>query len=414
MQYPQNYPKKAEYVIIGGGIIGISSAYHLTKAGKEVVLLDGDELVSQASGRNGGMVVQLDARDANMSVMRMKLQYGRKGLEELKKFQKELDVDFEFEQDGGLDFIFEENELEEMKRFVELQHESGDDEIRLLSREETLNEMPWINEKVLGSRYRKSDGHLYPLKLCFGLVDKAKEMGARFFEHSKVREIKVDSNEVKGVILEDNTYIQSKWVLNCTNAWAEALTPEIKIVPIREVVMLTEQLPKLAVHNFESYIGTLMESDIEQHVWGTTQHPTGNVCIGGPGLISNHFYPQITHEEVINTVNCFRAVMPELDDVRIIRAWCGSFAFTPDYNAYVGHIPNKQGLFVIAGLNNGFAIGPALSKLGCELLLEGEASLDISSMDPGRFMNKNIVIPEAYTYAEIQHYIGKMSSEWLA
>ena len=95
----------------------------------------------------------------------MKLQYGRKGLEQLMKFQKELDVDFEFEQDGGLDFIFEEKEFEEMKRFVELQNESGDDEIQLLSREETLDEMPWVNEKVLGSRYRKSDGHLYPLKL---------------------------------------------------------------------------------------------------------------------------------------------------------------------------------------------------------------------------------------------------------
>ncbi len=408
------YPKSAEFIIIGGGIIGLSTAYHLVKAGKEIIVLDADELVSQASGRNGGMVVQLDARDANIAVMKAKLGFARKAIGELKNYQKELDVDFEFKQMGCLDFIFDKKELEEMKAFVEIQNSSGDAEIKIISREETIKKMPIINEKVLGARYRESDGRLNSLKLCFGIADKARSMGVRYFEFTKIDEILDESGVTSGVRLSDGTIINSKWVINCTNAWAELLVPEIKIVPIREIAMITEPLPEIKMCTYEAYIGSLMGTEEEQHCWGTTQHENGNICIGGPGLLTNHFYTTVTYEEVVNTVNMMKAMFPILNEVKILRQWCGSFAFTPDYNPYVGHITGKKGLFVIAGLNNGFGLGPALSKLGTELILEGEASLDISSMDPMRFAEKNIVLPKEYQYAGIQKYIAEHSREWLA
>ena len=90
--------------------------------------------------------------------------------------------------------------------------------------------MPSINEKVIGARYRPSDGHINPLHLCYGIIDKAKQFGARFYEFSKVEEIIVESGRVKGVRLAGGQYIKAKWVVNCTNAWAESLTPEIKIL----------------------------------------------------------------------------------------------------------------------------------------------------------------------------------------
>ena len=410
----EDYPESAEFIVIGCGIIGASTAYHLSNANKDVIVLDANEVVSQASGRNGGMVVQLDARDINVGVMKVKLSFARKAIEELKNFQKELDIDFEFEQYGSLDFIFDKEELESLKKFVDIQHSAGDDEIQLLNQEDTINSMPIINEKVLGARFRSSDGRLNPLKLCYGIIDKAKEFGARFYEFSKVEEVIIESGKVKGVKLSNGQIINSKWVINCTNAWAEKLTPEIKVVPIREIAMLTEVLPKLKVKSYEAYIGSLMGTKEEQHCWGTTQHENGNMCIGGPGLVSDHFYNEITYEEVVNTVNCIKAMFPKLEEVKVIRCWCGAFAFTPDYNPFVGYIPNKEGLFVIAGLNNGFGLGPALSKLGCELILDGEASLDISSLNPVRFVGKDISLPKSYTYAGIQEYIAEHSQQWLS
>ncbi len=407
-----DYPKSAEFIIIGGGIIGVSTAYHLSKAVKDVIVLEANELVSQASGRNGGMVVQLDSRDINIDVMKTKLGFARKAIEELKNYQRELDVDFEFEQNGSLDFIFDKKEMEHLKRFVDIQHSASDDEIELLGKNETIERMPIINKEVLGARFRASDGHLNPLYLCYGIIDKAKKFGARFYEFSKVKEIIVESGNIKGVKLTDGKFIRSKWVINCTNAWAESLTPEIKIVPIREIAMVTEVMPKLKVHSYEAYIGGLMGSKEEQHCWGTTQHENGNLCIGGPGLVPNHYYKKITYEEVTNTVNCMKAMFPLLDEVKIIRCWCGAFAFTPDYNPFVGEIFDKKGLFVIAGLNNGFGLGPALSKLGCEVILDGEASLDISSMNPIRFVGINVKLPKAYTYAGIQEYIAENSAKW--
>ena len=408
------YPKSAEFLIIGGGIIGISTAYHLAKAGKDVIVLDANELVSQASGRNGGMVVQLDARDANIAVMKAKLGFARKGLQEVKNYQKELDVDFEFKQIGCLDFIFDRKEMKEMKEFVEVQHESGDDEIEIIGADETKERMPIISDKVLGARYRPSDGRLNPLYLCFGIADKAKEMGVRFYEFSRVEEILTDPGKVKGVRLKDGTIIRSEWVINCTNAWAEPLTPEIRIVPIREIVVITEPVPEIKQCTYEAYIGSLMGTEEEQHCWGTSQHENGNICIGGPGLLSNHFHEFVTYEEAVNTVNMMKAMFPILNEIKILRYWCGAFAFTPYYNPYVGHIEGKKGLFVIAGLNNGFALGPALSKLGTELILDGEASLDITTMNPMRFVGKDIVLPKEYQYAGIQKYIAEHSRQWLA
>jgi glycine/D-amino acid oxidase-like deaminating enzyme len=178
--------------------------------------------------------------------------------------------------------------------------------------------------------------------------------------------------------------------------------------------MITEPVPEIKQNTFEAYIGSLMGTEEEQHCWGTSQHANGNICIGGPGLLPNHFYNDVTYEETVNTVNMIKAMFPILNEIKIIRAWCGAFAFTPDYNPYVGHITGKKGLFVIAGLNNGFALGPSLSKLGSELLLEGEASLDITTMNPMRFVNKNIILPKEYKYAGIQKYIAEHSREWLA
>jgi len=138
----EDYPESAEFIVIGCGIIGASTAYHLSKANKDVIVLDANEVVSQASGRNGGMVVQLDARDINAGVLKAKLSFARKAIEELKNFQKELDADFEFEQNGSLDFIFDKEELESLKKFVDIQHSSGDDEIQLLNQEDTISSMP--------------------------------------------------------------------------------------------------------------------------------------------------------------------------------------------------------------------------------------------------------------------------------
>ena len=408
------YPKSSEFIIIGSGIIGSSTAYHLAKAGREVIVLEARELVSQASGRNGGMVVQLDARDVNINVLKYKYNFAKKAISELKNFKKELNIDFEFIQHGSLDFIFEKKELEQLKKFVELQHSIGDEEIKIIDREETIEKMPIITEKVIGARFRPSDGRLNPLYLCFGIIDKARVYGAQFYEFSKVNEIIASTESIKGVRLKNGTVIKSKWVINCTNAWAEYLTKEIKIVPIREIAMITEIAPKLKAITFEAYIGSLFGSKNEAHAWGTTQHENGNICIGGPGLVSNHYYNSVTYDEVINTVNGIKLLFPKLEEIRIIRTWTGAFAFTPDYNPYVGHIPNIKGLFVITGLNNGFGLGPALSKLGTELILEGEASLDISCLNPMRFAGKEIILPREYTYAGVQQYIAEHSKQWLS
>ncbi len=404
-------PKEAEVIVVGGGLVGCSVAYHLAKASKEVIVLEARGIASGASGRNGGMVVQLDGRDVNVGIMKEKLRYAKENIRLLDDLQKELACDFEYERMGSLDFAFSKEEWESLKKLVNLQRESGDEEIELLDKSQTKEMMPIISDKVFGARYRATDGRINPFKLIFAVVEAGKGYGVRFLTETKVEEIVVQNQKIKGVKVLGGKMIKSRWVVNATNAWASSLTKEAQVIPIREIAMITETLAPLRVQPFEAYVGKLLNSKEESHAWGTTQHADGNVCIGGPGLTTDHFYERVTLSEVVNTANIMRLMFPFLKEVSIIRCWAGTMAFTPDYNPLLGPVPDKDGLVIIAGINNGMGLGPILSKLGAEYIIYGETSLPINILDPKRFLEHPIKIPPTYTYAGMQKFLAGLKRE---
>src|SRR4030042_2779347 len=211
---------KADVVIVGGGAVGTSAAYHLAKRGKKVVLCEMRNIASGATGRCGGMVVHCYGRDVNIDKTDYRLMYTRANTEIMKEEQKTFEIDFEFRQVGLLDVAISDEEVEQLKKLIEIQRSLGDNEIEYLDKKDTLEVMYNLNPKLtFGSRWRPSDGNLNPFLLARSQGREAQKLGAKIMTNTKVDNIIIKNDKVEGVKIKDGI-IEADWVINATNGWA--------------------------------------------------------------------------------------------------------------------------------------------------------------------------------------------------
>ena len=386
--------KKADVVVIGGGAVGTSAAYHLSLKGKKVILCEMGNIASGATGRCGGMVVHCYGRDLNIDKTDYRLMFTRANTEIMKQYQKTFEIDFEFRQVGCLDIAISEEEFEDLKRLVKIQSSLGDDEIELLDKKETLEAMHNLNpDLIFGSRLRGSDGNLNPFLLARAQAVEAQKLGAEILTHTRVDEIVVSNNEVQGVKIND-TIIESEYAVNAANGWASLLTEGTEVIPVRELAMVTESLPELPSQPFEMIC-------LGDFAYGATQTASGNYNLGGPGPARppdyDYFDERIYPDEILRVMSYITVIFPALSEVAVIRSWVGAMGFTPDGMPSIGPMPGIKGLFLTAGYPAGMSWAAISGKLAAEYICDKETSLPIDRMDPGRFIGKSkIKWPQPY------------------
>jgi sarcosine oxidase subunit beta len=386
--------KKPDVVVIGGGAVGTSAAYHLALRGKKVVLCEMRNIASGATGRCGGMVVHCYGRFVNIEKTDYRLLFTRANTEIMKEYQKTFEVDFEFRQVGCLDIAIDEKEFEDLNKLIEIQRSLNDDEIQLLDKKETLEVMPNLNpDMIFGSRLRPSDGNLNPFFLARAQALEAQKLGAEILTHTKVEEVIVRNNEVQGVRVPDGV-IEAEYVINATNGWASLITDGIEVIPVRELAMVTERLPNLPPQPFEM----LCYGDF---AYGATQTLSGNYNLGGPGPPRppdyDYYDEQIYPEEVLRVMSYISGIFPSLNEISVIRSWVGTMGFTPDGMPCIGPMPGVKGLFIVAGYAAGMSWAAVSGKIASEYICDGKTSFPIEKMDPGRFIGKpKIKWPQPY------------------
>jgi len=399
-----HFPLSCEVVIIGGGMMGLSTAYRLAQAGCDVIVLEWRNIASGASGRNGGQIIQLDGRDKDQKSISQRLIYAKENTKLLDELYEELDYDFELNRCGSFDVAFSKKDAEELMELVEIQRKAGDKEIEFLEGDEVQRLFPVLRKDVYGARYRPTDGNLEPLKLTYGLAKAAKKYGAKIFTHSKVDKILVDHIGVTGVSIQGRT-IKTKWVVNATNAWASILTPEVDILPLRDVAVLTEEIASIPPSPIETIIG-------DELVFTTTQTRSGNVLVGGrteARFRKDQYKEDVTLEELRENVSIISEFFPSISNVNVIRAWAGTMAFTADGFPCIGPMPGVKGLIISAGFNNGMGYVAITGKLVSEYILHnGKTSLPLDPFDPARFYKKKIKWPEPYNYSIITKFLGRL------
>ena len=375
-------PQKADIIIIGGGVMGASTAYHLsTRTNATIILLEKEEFFGQgATGRcAGGVRYQFGTR--------INIQLSLLSIPMFERFEDEIGQVVDYQKFGYLFLLTNDQDVEVFKNIVELQHSLGL-QTQWLNGDEVRSMLPYMNlQDVIAATFYYKDGTVDPNSVVMGYINAAKRNGAKAINNVEVTQIQHKSGKVVGV----NTtrgFIETTVVVNATGPWAgllcESADFSIPLTPLRRQWIKTTPLKDLS-DNFPFVI------DFAQSLYF---HREGTGLITGmsnpnenPGF-SQNIDPQW---ELIHMDAAIKR-LPMLSNAGLITHVAGLYEVTPDAHPIVGKTP-IEGLYLITGFSgHGFMHGPITGLLMSEIILDGSAStLDISSLDLKRFKENRTI-----------------------
>jgi sarcosine oxidase subunit beta len=369
-------PKTASYVIVGGGVMGASTAYHLAERGETgIVLLEKEEFFGQgATGRCAGGVRYQFATGVNIRLSQASLPM-------LERFGDEIGQEVDYRQIGYLFMLTNEEDIAVFKRNVTLQHSLGV-ETEWLSGDEIRARLPMMKlDDVLKGTFNAKDGLVDPNSVVMGYINRAQKMGATCLNQIEVSGILSEGGRVTGVETNQGS-ISAPVVINCAGPWAGQLGAlagiTIPITPIRRQMMTTTPLAEIP-KDFPFVI------DFAQSLYF---HPEGDGLLTG---MSNQAEKPGFDQSVdldFELVNLERAIerLPLLEQAGMASHWAGLYEVTPDAHPIYGKT-QLEGFYVVAGFSgHGFMHGPVSGRLITEIILDGEArTVDVSMLDLARF-----------------------------
>lgn len=372
----------AEVVVIGGGIIGTSTAYNLAKKGvRDVVLVEKGFLASGSTGRCGAGVRTQWGTEMNCLL-------AKKSLEILENINEELDYegDREFKQGGYLLLAYTEREVSQFKKNVELQNRLGIPS-RLISVDEAKEIVPFLNtDGVISGAFCQKDGHANPFLVVQAYANAAKRLGVEINTFTTVKDIVMENGKVKSVVT-DKGIIETNRVVNAAGGYAQVVANmaglKLPNYAERHQILVTEPVNPILKPMVMSFSAN----------YYIQQTPHGSFIMGyGDGNEKPGF--NIDSEWEFLEVMSKKAVtlLPPLGRLRVVRQWAGLYEMTPDRQPIIGDSPELEGYYVATGFSgHGFMLGPVTGLLMSELMTGEKPSIDISSLDAGRFDRGELV-----------------------
>ena len=379
-------PSDTKIVIIGGGIVGCSTAYHLAKMGcNDVVLLEKAKLTSGSTFHAAGLVGQLRT-NANITQL---LGYS---VELYKNLEQETGLATGWKMNGGLRLACNEQRWIEVKRQATTAHSFGLD-MHLLSPKEAQDLWPMMDiSDLVGAAFLPTDGQANPSDITQSLASGSRKGGVLIREDVEVTGFEFEHDSVCGVHTSNGS-IRCERVVICAGQWSQQLGllagVNIPLVSVQHQYLITDRmagvpsdLPTLRdpdrLTYFKEDVGGLVMGGYEPNPipWAQEGIPDGfNFTL----LDNNwdHFEPLM--EQAI-------ARVPALADAGIKQMINGPESFTPDGNFILGEAPERKNLFVGAGFNAfGIASGGGAGMALAEWTLKGEPPFDLWPLDIRRF-----------------------------
>ncbi|RPJ22211.1 MAG: FAD-binding oxidoreductase, partial [Chloroflexi bacterium] len=352
-------PRTADIVIIGGGVMGASAAYHLAKCGiKNIVLLEKEEFFGTgATGRCAGGVRYQFSTEINVKL-------SLESLPMIERFREEIGQDVSYRQCGYLLVATNEKDARAFKHNVQMQNRLGV-QTQLLSGEEVRAHLPLMKfeDAILGT-FNPQDGLADPNSVVAGYISAAQKLGVQALTRAEVTGIRLSGDEIEAVETTQGV-IQTRTVLNAAGPWAgpvgQMAGVEIPIVPIRRQMFTTNALQEIP-EDFPFVI------DFGQSLYF---HREGEgLLIGMSNQNEKPGFDQNVDEEF--EMENFEAAlerMPLLERASRASHWAGLYEVTPDAHPIFGGSQVK-GYSVCAGFSgHGFMHGPVAGKLMTEYIL---------------------------------------------
>jgi len=365
-----------DVIIIGGGVIGCSIAYHLAKLGYgDVVVLEKDTIGSGSTAKCPGGIRQQFSTETNIKLSMESVKF-------LEHFEEETGYPADFRQYGYLMLAANEEELELFRQNVALQRKLGL-KVYLFSPQQAKEMMPQLNvEDIVGATYCPTDGYADPYSVVQGFASAAMRLGVKIHEKTQVFGIKVAEGRMRGVLTTQGRF-EAPITVIAAGAYAgqvgKMVGIDIPIRPSRRHVFVTtplDEIPKKSPMVIDFHTGFWFRREGASLIFGMRKPSEPE---GFNTTVDWGFLP------ALGEVACQR--LPTLSSTGVMRAQAGLHADTPDYSAIIGNLPDIEGLYLACGFSgHGFMHSPAVGKAVAELILGAEASSsDIPSLPLDRF-----------------------------
>ena len=379
-------PSTAKAVIIGGGIIGCSTAYHLARLGwTDTILLERNKLTSGTTFHAAGLVGQLRS-NANITQL---LGYS---VDLYNRIEQETGLGTGWKMNGGLRLACTEERWTEVKRQATTAHSFGL-EMNLLTPKEAQELWPLMDvSDVIGAAFLPTDGQANPSDITQALAKGARMAGAKLFEDTAVTDIEIEDGVIRAVIT-DAGRIECEKVICCAGQWTRAFARRfgvnVPLVSMEHQYMVTEpfdgvpaNLPTLRdpdrLTYYKEEVGGLVMGGYEPNPipWAVDGIPDGFHY----SLLDSNY----EHFEQLMELSLGR--VPALESAGIKTLTNGPESFTPDGNFIIGEAPEQRNFFVGAGFNAfGIAAGGGAGMALAEWVHKGEPPFDLWSADIRRF-----------------------------
>ena len=386
----KEFPNSCKVVVIGGGVIGCSTAYHLAKFGwKDTILVERDQLTSGTTWHAAGLVSQLGPSAAITKIRKYSLDL-------YKKLEKEVEFSPGLKLNGALSIATTPGRWEELKRQATTA-QLYDVNVEILNTTQIENIYPIINNKnILGGIFMPGDGQADPIGVTNLLAKAAKKEGVKIFENSPVEKILKKKGRVAGVIVNGKK-IECEYIVLATGMWSRQIGEDmgfsIPLYPAEHFYIITEnidQLPKNipVLRDFDDSL--YLKEDAGKMLVGIFEGksiPAFNKTNRVPNDFSFGEFPEnFDHFEPYLSAAIKR--VPILEKAGIRKFFAGPESFTPDTNTLLGEIPGFKNLFSCCGLNSiGIGSGGGVGKVTAEWMMKGYINEDLFIYDIKRFQN---------------------------
>ena len=383
----QDLPKQTRVVIIGGGVIGCSVAYHLGHLGwKDVVLLERGQLTCGTTWHAAGLMTTFGSTSETQVEMRM---YTR---ELWARLEEETGLSTGFERLGFIEMAADDDRIEEYRRVTAFNRMLGN-EVEEIGPDEIKRLFPLARvDDIKAGFYLPQDGRVNPVDATMSLAKGARLLGVKIVEGVSVTGVTTENGRATGVAT-DRGEIEAEFVVNCAGMWARQLGALNGVA-----------IPNQSTEHYylitEPFEGMTRDLPIieDPSSYGYYREETGGLMIGlfepvcAPwmvdGVPEDFSFGEIEPDwdRMAPFLEKAMSRIPISSDVGIAKFFCGPESFTPDMGVAFGETPELENYFVAAGLNSiGLITGGGLGKVMAQWITTGDPGVDITPINVDRF-----------------------------
>jgi glycine/D-amino acid oxidase-like deaminating enzyme len=376
--------REAATVVVGAGIVGLSTAYFLAKAGHDVAVIDAGRPNAMASGGNAGSLhVQLLSFDhgakaeAGGSPAARTLPLQRDAVDLWRTLERDLGGRFEITVSGGVMVAETEDDLRFLDAKTAIERAHGID-CHVIGPTELERLEPNLAAGMLGAAYCPQEGKINPLVATQALLDAARAAGARVFDLTGLRTAKRDG---AGFVLGTNRgEVRAGRLVNAAGGFASRVGAMLGL----DVPVFGAPLQMIVTEAVAPLISGLV-AHADRHLT-LKQATRGNLVIGGgwtAGLDPTHQRPRPLRESLAGNLWVAQRVVPGLRKMHVLRSWA-AMNVNIDGAPILGEHPAMPGFFNAVS-SNGYTLGPLLGQLTAELILHGHSPRDLRPYSISRF-----------------------------